>query len=53
MGYKHIRPTQKVAWCITVPTGAAKSGNPGIRSSQTFSEGLILSQLWTNRKNRI
>ena len=29
------------------------NGNPGVRSSQTFSEGLTLRQLWTNRKNRI
>jgi|ERR1035437_2715597 hypothetical protein len=28
MGHEHIRPTRKVAWCITVPTGTAKMEIP-------------------------
>ena len=27
-GHEHIRPTRKVAWCITVPNGTAKMEIP-------------------------
>jgi hypothetical protein len=36
MGHEHIRPTRKVTWCITVPTGTGKMEIP-VKESDAIS----------------
>ncbi len=42
MGHEHIRPTQRVAWCINVPTGTAKMEIPDYTGLQLSPDSVIV-----------